>query len=131
MTKQEKIKEAYREWWKHVSDFVDEHGWMDKDFFTHSNLIYEDISATIDFVHDSSSNEMIPKEIHGIRDNNGWIKIETKKDLPKENCSCFVIFANGEIDIQRFFSNYKDFGNTPYKYITHYQVVKLQPPPIY
>lgn len=83
MTKQEKIKDAYREWWHRVEDFVDEHGWLNKDYFNHSNFTYEDIFATIDFVHDNSTDEMIPEEIHGIRNNNGWHCL-SEKDFPED-----------------------------------------------
>ncbi len=131
MTKEEKIKDAYREYWEIVKDHVDENGWFVKDAFQVIDLGYHDISSTIDFVHDSSTNEMIPKEIHGIRDNNGWIKIESESDLPKYNCNVWIMLKNGEIDNQRFLLEYKDFTVHPYKYITHYQEIIKPQPPIY
>ena len=87
MTKEEKIKESYREYWETVKDHVDENGWFVKDAFKMIDLHYHDLSSIIDFVHDHSTDEMQPKEIYGIKDNNGWIKVNSEEDLLKYPCA--------------------------------------------
>jgi len=140
--KEIKIKEAYGEHWDKVKSYVClEDGWCsDKWPFmdpSSSCPVISGIEKDSEYKRADDGERMVdyftwrPTSLQGIEDNNGWLHIESEKDLPKEDCSCVVIFDNGEIDVQRFFVNYKDFANTPYKYITHYQVVKLPQPPIY
>jgi len=58
------------------------------------------------------------------KDNNGWTKIESEKDLPNECVFCWVVDKQGEIrqvhsmDIELF-------------YYTHYQLIKPPLKPIY
>jgi len=138
MTKQEKIKDVYQKLgfiWSKIEHLVTEEGVLilPSPDLKYSLEGYENLVADKEKFSSFGKEglKLQPSSLKGIYNNNGWIHIESEIDLPKEDCSCIVIFDNGEIDVQRFFINYKDFANTPYKYITHYQVVKLPSPPIY
>ena len=114
MTKEETIKEAYGEYF---NKDINENGWCSN----HSVRIRMD-SMEIE----RSRFGWRPKSLSGIEKNNGWIKIESESDLPKETDNYFVVnelgilmrgFCIGEIN------HWKD--------ITHYQPVINPKPPIY
>ena len=82
MTKEEKIKES---WGIHFSSDVDENGYI-----TYTE--YQDIHL-LQWVGDfweKGFNKVLriywvrPKSLRGIENNNGWIKIESENDLPKD-----------------------------------------------
>ena len=57
---------------------------------------YGDITDKIDYDIDMSGvGKFRPKSLHGIENNNGWIKIESIEDLPKENgLKCLFLNKN-------------------------------------
>ena len=68
--------------------------------------------------------------------NNGWIKILSEEDLPKEpNKSYFVVTKSGKVKFAWF--NIKDnkfytfYDNREYNNLTHYQLKNKPNPPIY
>lgn len=129
-SKEEAVQEAYREWWPAVKEYVDENGWFFKDNFAKIDLTYEDMSATVDFIHDHSTDEMIPKEIHGIRENNGWIRIECKDDLPERTGKIFWVMKKGYTYpiIERFYNHDNEHWLENY---THYRIVETPELPVY
>lgn len=149
MTKQEKIQEAYGEYWEaaklqlnddYSSDFLG----SPKDWGFNFKIIFTGISIF----------RAIPFELIGIENNNGWIKIESEDDLPKEKelfrfipCNKFENEFIGWIDFEKqevFFIDFKYYkvlkdGN---RYssetnawltnqITHYQPIEKPKHPIY
>lgn len=140
MTKEEKIKEAYGYYWEQVKDYVDENGWCSEPTtFKIATLFfcmnYECIT------HGNVKNNYMkywrPKSLQGIENNNGWIKIESEKDLPKENNLDCYVFRNGEVEMATFDNETKKFYDfeTSYdrrlKYVTHYQPIVKPLNPIY
>lgn len=76
-----------------------------------------------------------PKSLQGIEDNNGWIRIESEEDLPKESGLYFILdeddnIIHSEFDINfgQFFA--KDFAYDHYE-LTYYQPIVKPEPPIY
>lgn len=72
-------------------------------------------------------------------DNNGWIKIESEADLPKEAGDYWAVWKDGEVARKQFFCGaikniYSPNGNISeydwwLRHITHYQpIVKPEPP---
>ena len=57
---------------------------------------YGDITDKIDYDIDMSGvGKFRPKSLHGIENNNGWVKIESIEDLPKENgLKCLFLNKN-------------------------------------
>ena len=58
---------------------------------------YGDITDKIDYDIDMSGvGKFRPKSLHEIENNNGWIKIESEKDLPKEKgLKCLFLCVHG------------------------------------
>lgn len=78
-----------------------------------------------------SSLKWRPKSLRGIEDNNGWIKIESESDLPKDD-SVLYDLSNIEDKMYLIAENlYRliDFYKTGT--ITHYAVHAQRKPPIY
>ena len=76
-----------------------------------------------------------PRTIVGIEHNNGWIRIESEEDLPKESGLYFIldeddniIHSEFEINFGQFFT--KDFTYDHYE-LTHYQPIVKPEKPIY
>jgi len=146
MTKEEKIKEA---WSNYYTGEVDENGWLKINSEVNTS---DDLFDRLEI--DSKSYLMRPKSLQGIENNNGWVKIESENDLPKEKelfrfipCNQFDNEFIGWIDFEKkevFFIDFKHYkvlkdGN---KYgsetnawlinqITHYQPIIKPQPPIY
>ena len=70
-----------------------------------------------------------PKSLQGIENNNGWIKIESEDDLPKEG-ELFWVKKIG-YDYPLFEPMYHDDGEYWLQWYTHYQPIEKPKPPIY
>ena len=129
MTKQEAIKQAYGEHWDVVKDYVDKNGWVGQ----YSAPI--DISKLIECDLSDIGYYWRPISLQGIEDNNGWIKIESEKDLPKDNIEChFIIKENNKVtQIGRYHVGAKSFnvGTIWFNEVAHYQPIAKPKPPIY
>lgn len=132
MTKEEKIKEA---WGKlklipiYKNDYCRENGWS---------------SFSPDFKKQKHYNEKLldfigikccrPKTLQGIEDNNGWIKIQSEEDLPKDfNRSEFKLYYwtnNGLYESEDYKRHKLHYNNLE---ITHYRLEPIfnPEPPIY
>lgn len=128
--KQKKIKEAYSEYWGTVKDYVDENGYCNKrDLFMSKNIKCENID--LNFTHHTDFT-MRPKSLQGIENNNGWIKIESETDLPKESIRCYFVFENRILE-----GNFSGVifkwatGFSGWKNVTHYQPITKPNLPIY
>lgn len=131
-SKQEAIIKAYGEHWGTVKDYVDENGNFDKRyFFRQKELKYSVFN--IDFEHFADFTAR-PKSLQGIENNNGWISIESEKDLPSDEHRDYYtgrfiddVFALNEgiydcHEVKFCFQN---------NYITHYRLIENPPLPIY
>jgi len=158
MTKQEAIKQAYGEHWDSLKEHVNERGWLN----TYSWLgdfgntkVYHLLKGIplecMDSYHREYCYRFRPKSLSGIEDNNGWIKIESEEDLPKENIDCHYIFEvpshyhnagtkiltgryNFEKNIMSQQQNYFTIDNFFFHrppFVTHYKPIEQPKPPIY
>jgi hypothetical protein len=71
--------------------------------------------------------DYMPSNLKGIFSNNGWIKIESEEDLPKEDCDVWCIIGNS-VHLRRFHLNTKNWWIL---YISHYQPIVRPLLPIY
>jgi len=88
----------------------------------------EHLKEEFDFIiWDLKECSIRPKSLQGIENNNGWIKIESEEDLPKEFTKYWVIDkSDGKMYQREFDKSTKEFF---LEYSTHYQpIVKPQPP---
>ena len=121
--KQEAIKNAYGDYWEAVKDFVDENGWID---------FLEDIQRIMYFFNDSDNIEV--KSLQGIENNNGWIKIESEDDLPKEGMHHSILLDSDCINGYRNYDVIVFYEvNSRYrkKEISHYQPIEKPLKPLY
>ena len=126
--KQEAIKNAYYEFWENVKDYVDENGWIDNSIpkFTFGQLKNLDLEYKNDVF-------FRPKSLQGIENNNGWIKIESEKDLPKVSGLYFGKDYEFGTDMMYFDFETKKWedSNGYLQNVTHYQPIEKPKPPIY
>lgn len=139
MTKEEKIKEA---WCNQCLEQVNENGWLeigycvngldDVELWLANNYFKRNVNSwEIDY-SELDNGEFVtcrirPKSLQGIEDNNGWIKIESEEDLPKENVWLYNE-GNNDLYIGMLF----DLEGFPInRFATHYQPIVKPKPPIY
>ena len=122
--KQEAIKNAYVEYWENVKDYVDNDGWIDNSIpkFTFGQLKNLDLEYKNDVF-------FRPKSLQGIENNNGWVKIESETDLPK-NKNVWICTSNNRVLISSKAALNWILKNPDNK-ITHYQPIEKPKPPIY
>lgn len=150
MTKLECIQKAYGNNWDRVKDFVSEDGYVEFKIIGHSRsngMDYEeDFQYTkfqVEVIQDFSHGQFLwrPKELKGIENNNGWIKIfdENKINLPPTVSSKYeVVFHNTRIGYaeyipnNRWFTEHNDYPrSTETVGITHFRKPIKHELPVY
>lgn len=143
MTKKQKIQEAYGLYWKDYGHLADENG-----FIYQSDLFYPDTEMkkegveieviSVEHKHKWSNIKWRPKSLSGIEANNGWIKIESEDDLPKEDGygKMYHLVCSGKVENQgRYIHSLKAFCHfgtfVIINHVTHYQPIEKPKPPIY
>jgi len=129
-SKEEAIKKAYGEFYEEMKPFIDKDGWC----------VNRKICGFYNSLKGKQNHPKInywfrPLELNGIEKNNGWIKIESENDLPKNDGeywiitkSQIIVHAYFEVGDIRFTQNGRDF----YRGLpTHYQPIQKPQPPIY
>jgi len=130
VSKQNVIKEAYGDEYDWNED-----GWLIYGVDEASEFGYEPFGEYETRNHIDGVYEWRPKSLSGIENNNGWIKIESESDLPKEqNVDCYFIFK-GKIEagiyLRQHFERPKQNEVVFYKLVSHYQVIQYPQSPIY
>lgn len=124
--KEDKIKKAYGD----IYDW-DENGWLIYGCDEANEFGYEPFGEYETRNHVDGIYEWRPKSLQGIENNNGWIKIESEKDLPKEDCNCHIIYKNGIMSIDKYFVKHKNFNTNHFFHIEYYQPIQKPSLPIY
>lgn len=126
MTKEEKIKEAYGEYFDKCKP--DGNGWSLHSKFRETNFCYNSIEMSIDGLL------WRIKSLQGIENNNGWIRIESESDLPKEDGVFWILdkklgIKSGEWKQAPDEIQHKKACKFWIERATHYQpIIKPQPP---
>lgn len=137
-TKEEVIKEAWGDLYS-LGVGIDENGWLRGDYLENKT---KDILKTKDCIevkrramhdlgfYDSSIEIFRPKSLKSIENNNGWIRINSEEDLPK-NGNYWVIYNDDTIS--DCVKENELFEDDEYwlKNITHYQPINKPQPPLY
>lgn len=126
MTKEEKIKEAWGELYESLKEFIDENGFYNGDCTLLNDSFFHE-TFTVNLEKEFSNR---PKSLKNIENNNGWIKIDSKKDLPKSDQIHYLVFSKNEIKKSSFNVHQVEAG---YQFgeITHYKPIIVDKPPIY
>jgi len=119
MNKQDKIKEAYGEYYEICKP--DKNG---------NCLIISSGYPNVEWEYSGFGYNQ-PKSIQGIENNNGWIKIESNEDLPKEQMYCWFFDKEKGQMAGEFLNNGKDEINFILANATHYQPIIKPLKPLY
>lgn len=132
MTKQDKIKEAWGQYYQLVKNELDEHGrysYYDDNSIKRKSKLWQ--FENIETHQISNLDLLIPSSIKGIENNNGWIKIESEADLPKDYEISYYAW-NSENDRDYYVANIWTVINRYHLgCVTHYQPIEKPKPPIY
>ena len=78
---------------------------------------------------------LLRSELISLEHNNGWIRIESKDDLPKEKINCYIYYTHcqgfPQIGIDMFHPLYNRFESDELLNITHYKPIITPKTPIY
>jgi hypothetical protein len=138
MTKKETIAKHWQELvGKTPAGVCHEKGWVHS-YFPNGILDItddygEEIIEKIDYQYDPSGvGRFRPKSLRGIEDNNGWIKIETVEDLPKDGVCLVIERASGATVTCGFgFVKSLDYKNYIVEQCSHYKPIPEQLKPLY
>ena len=125
--KQEAIKKAYGEYLEEVRRCIDEKGWCS---FNLKKYFKEDL---IDSKVYRDKLLYRPKSLQGIENNNGWIKVESEADLPKNDDDYWVMTSIKDDEVQQL-SNLiviRCLNLEKNIKITHYKPIEKPKSPIY
>lgn len=126
--KQQAIINAYGEYYDKVKGEMLENG------FVPYRLMEGSTGVTFEFkqyhiVYGNPEPYVRPSSLKGIDNNNGWIRIESEDDLPKESGMYHTYYADGVVSSRYFNKEKNDWTTNPKA--THYQPIKKPLPPIY
>ena len=126
MTKEEKIKEAWGLAYDEVKHLLTDNGYIRSVDLAHIRLNLSSYNLDLNY-NDIGAR---PKSLQGIENNNGWIKIESESDLPKETGCYHVINKKGRYFRKNFLKHLNNHQEK-WKIITHYQPIEKLKSPIY
>ena len=130
--KEQVIKNAYGAHWEDVKMYVDENGFtLKKSLIDYDSNLWDSKSVK----NANNTYAYRPKSLSGIDNNNCWIKVESKDDLPNEFTPVHFILHN-EIIMGNYNSDFKVFHKSHFEFykwnaITHYQPIVKPQKPIY
>lgn len=137
MTKEEKIQEAWGEHYEVFKEFISDNGWVDfKKAYGDRGLMLSLKNIPLEVMDNYDPKYCYwkrPFSLSGIENNNGWIKINNKEDLPKEGTVNHV-FWNNEIIIVEMLEGHskeKAFKEWNDKGFTYFRPIEKPKPPIY
>lgn len=132
--KEQVIKNAYISAgvdWEQVKEYVDNNGWLDISPSNFSNELFTTLKPFLRGCNTKGALEYSPKSLSGIENNNGWITIESEKDLPPDG-HYWTINKNGEINASPKLVDETCNDNQYWlSTFTHYQPILKPKPPIY
>lgn len=129
MNKEEFIKEA---WGEDKIGYSRETGWAATYCVNGIDDFTSEMQERFDFEFpEQDIVRFRPKSLEGVEDNNGWIKIEDEKDLPKED----FLFKYHVCNNNTVFTTPLSFKYVERRWlkgqITHFQPVRKPKPPVY
>jgi len=130
MTKEEKIKEAYGEYWEAIKDNLTESFFVPYRLMENSEGISFEFK-TLHITYGKPEPYVRPVSLKGIENNNGWTKIETKEDLPEHSTYIETILNCYDINDPRAQGmHHFILGDEKFllEKISHYRVIPFNPP---
>jgi len=131
MTKEEKIQEALGIYHIHAN----KDGWISSESLEYVNA-YHGLRCEKEAKKEDDVCYWRPKSLQGIENNNGWIKIESEDDLPKQENNLWLLLSDGSCILGDYNIFQKKFrhrleGVCTDDEVTHYQPIEKPQPPLY
>lgn len=120
--KEEKIREAYGEYWESVKDFVDENGWI-----INAISITRNVNLEMERWFDGSRMHVRPKSLQGIENNNQWLVFDGIKNI--NNLDCWVFTDKKRTLLLETYLKFSSINE--FEKITHFQEIKKPLNPIF
>jgi hypothetical protein len=117
------IKVAYGEYFDRVEKFIDDNGFLSMETW-HNIIGYNGIHG-IDI---DSKNNIRPGDLIGIETNNGWVRLESGDDLPRNGEYWTRASNDGQVFLNLISDGVWRWKN---QHISHYQLVSKPSPPVY
>ncbi|MDV3685297.1 hypothetical protein CMU45_02745 [Elizabethkingia anophelis] len=133
MTKHEAIKAAYGEYWAGLSNeqqkyALENNGWID----VKPNQYQMDMFTRLKF--NKNKHSVRPKSLSGIETNNGWTRVESEDDLPKDRSKedLLIFTETGEVLVasSKYLSD-PEIRRYWIKTVSHWQKFIKPNPPIF
>lgn len=129
MTKEEKIKNEYGEDFERCNPSFT-NGWSKTVFIKNINKEkYDELdSGYFGYL------KLRPKSLQGIENNNGWVRIESEADLPKESGEYFFFSRITNSSVINYFitdSKVEMLNKKILSQYSHYRPISRPEPPIY
>lgn len=119
MSKQDAIKEA---WGEGYDSSIDENGWK--------SILGAFIPGKLEVDVSDCGKRYRPKSLQGIENNDGWIRIESEEDLPKDSHALLWVYTDhGNIYNYFFYSTW--FSINELEKVVAYQPITKPLKPIY
>ena len=131
MTKQEVIKKAYGKYYDLCKPYLRGH-LIDRVLFEDETGKKLSDLTDVEFLSDGIVFSL-PMELNGFEDNNGWVKIESEKDLPDYQGTLIAIKKSDTEVYEVHFFNYLKEGEKEEwaKIFSHYRLIPNFKAPIY
>lgn len=135
MTKREYILDKLGEYKEPLCQLVDENGWVN-----YKQLLPQEVGISTAQVDANRQYQWRLIRFRGTEENNGWIKIETYEDLPKESQLINVIWTTEQgvkdmstrtIDKYNFTSDNKSNIDYAFEYFSHWKPLVEPLRPLY
>lgn len=127
MTKEEKIKEAYGNYYEELKDAMCTNGWVDNRHYDFRNYDIE-----LDF--SDYNYKWRARNLKEIENNNGWIKVKDKTDLPQSetwNYDIYYLYEDGTYFYDKSLTLNKVKSLYKQKKLTHWRETDEVPKPLY
>lgn len=131
--KQQAIINVYGEYYEQFRKYIDKNGWIaQSDIFLPSLDLPDSFEVEVKGFPPKGATKWRPKQLQGIENNNGWIRIESENDLPKDDIDCH--FMSGKYLYNGLWDNeLKSFycGLDKVRIVSHYRPIETPPKPIF
>ncbi|KAA2222999.1 hypothetical protein [Chryseobacterium sediminis] len=133
MTKEDKIKEAWGEYYEQIKNELDEHGrysYSDQNTNERKRKMWQFENIECHQIYDLEL--LIPSSIKGIENNNGWNACMNESPQPTESGMYWVIIHHlGKIFLDTRFYNSTTNEWDGYPNVSHWQLLNRPENPVY
>lgn len=133
MTKRQRIIAAYSEnVYSRCSDYIDENGWCSRFYRPPEAYGFREFSLIDKDADNSVAGKWRPRSLDGLENNNGWIKVVSIDDLPKDKGDYKVFNKTGRQGTFTFHVKPSDYvKRIMFGTVTHWKPIVDDQNPLY